>query len=97
MSSQLTVKAVDRDDDHYQVQFRETDDFDDLTTPDWARELAESELPGSDVQMGREETDEWRIQSVRVPADRVDGDGDAARKALQVVSLVTDHEMFESE
>ncbi len=47
--------------------------------------------------MGLDETDEWLIQSVRVPVTAVDDEGDAARKALQVVSLITDHEMFESE
>jgi len=97
MSSQLTVKSVDHYENHYQVQFRETDEFDDLATPDWASELAETELPGSEVQMGRDETDKWLIQSVRVPVNRADDEGDASRKALQVVSLITDHEMFESQ
>lgn len=97
MSSQLTVKAVDRQGDHYHVRFRDPDDFDDLETPAWASELAESELSGSDVRMGRDETGEWLIQRVRVPVDRADGDDDASRKALQVVSLITDHETFESE
>ncbi|MFC6756773.1 MULTISPECIES: hypothetical protein [Haloarcula] len=97
MTSQLTVKAVEEHGDHYHVQFRDADEFDDLETPDWARELAESELPGSDVRMGLEESDEWRIQSVRVPVTAVDGEGDASRKALQVVTLINDHEMFDSE
>ena len=96
MSSQLTVKSVDRYEDHYLVRFRDAEQFDELSTPDWASELAETELPGSQVWMGRDETDEWRIQSVRVPADRVDGEGDAARKALQVVTLINDHEMLDS-
>jgi|GEM_PF-411005 hypothetical protein len=96
MTSQLTVKAVEEHDDHYHVQFRDADEFDELATPDWARELAESELPGSDVRMGRDETDKWLIQSVRVPVSRADDEGDAARKALQVVTLINDHEMFES-
>jgi len=96
MSSQLTVTAVDHGEDYYRVQFRETDEFDELATPDWASELAATELPGSDVQMGRDETGEWLIQSVRVPTAGVDSEGDAARKALQVVSLLTDHEMFDS-
>jgi len=96
MTSQLTVKSVDHYEDHYQVQFRETDEFDALETPEWASELAASELPGGDVQLGRDETDKWLIQSVRVPVSRADDEGDASRKALQVVSLITDHEMFES-
>lgn len=97
MTSQLTVKAVDHHVDHYQVQFRESNDFDDLETPDWAKELAETELSGSDVRMGRDETDDWLVQSVRVPGDRVDGEGDASRKALQVATLINDHEMLDSQ
>lgn len=97
MTSQLTVKGVEEHDDHYHVQFRDVDEFGELSTPDWAREVAESELPGSDVQMGQDETDEWLIQSVRVPLDRADGEGDASRKALQVVTLINEHEMFDSE
>jgi len=96
MTSQLTVKAVEHYEDHYHVRFRDADDFDELETPDWARDLAESEVPGSDVQMGRDESDDWLIQRVRVPVDAVDGEGDASRKALRVVTLINDHEMFDS-
>lgn len=97
MTSQLTVKTIDQHEDHYHVQFRDPDEFDDVETPEWARELAESELAGSDVQMGQDETDDWFIQGVRVPLDHADGEGDASRKALQVVSLINDHEMFDSQ
>jgi len=97
MTSQLTVQSVDHTGDYYHVRFRESDEFDGLETPDWASELAETELSGSDVQMGRDETDDWLVQRVRVPADRVDGEGDASRKALQVATLINDHEMFSSE
>jgi len=96
MSSQRTVKAVDRYGAHYHVRFRDADEFDGLETPDWASELAGSELAGNEVWMGQDDTDEWRIQSVRVPVGRADGEGDASRKALQVVTLVRDHEMFDS-
>jgi len=96
MSSQLTVKAVDRYGAHYHVRFRDTEEFDDLETPEWASDIAESEVQGSEVQMGLDETETWLIQSVRVPVGRADGDGDASRKALQVVTLVRDHEMFDS-
>ena len=96
MSSQLTVKAVERYDDRYDVQFRDADEFDELETPDWARELAQSEVPESDVQMGRDDTADWRIQSVRVPVTQVDGEAAASRRALEVVTLINDHEIFDS-
>ena len=97
MTSQLTVKAVDRYEDHYHVRFRDADEFGELETPDWATELAESDVPGSEVRMGRDDTDEWRIQSVRVPVGAVDGKDGASRKALTVATLVNDHETFESQ
>jgi len=96
MTSQLTVKTVERDEDHYHVRFRDADDFDELESPDWANELAEAELSGSDVRMGEDDTDEWLVQSVRVPVHLVDDDGDASRKALQVVTVVTEHQATDS-
>ncbi|WP_262179248.1 hypothetical protein [Haloarcula laminariae] len=96
MSSQLTVKAVEEHGDHYHVRFRDGDELDDLETPDWAAELAESEVPGSSVRMGQDDTDEWLIQSVRVPVTLVDGEDDASRKALQVVTVVSEHEAPDS-
>lgn len=34
MTSQLTVQAVERYDDHYHVRFHDADDFGELETPD---------------------------------------------------------------
>jgi len=92
MSSQLTVTAVEHYEDCYRVWFRDTDEFDDPETPDWAGELAESAVPGSEVTMGQDDTDEWLVQSVHIPATRVDGERDAARKALQAVTVVSEHQ-----
>jgi len=97
MTSQLTVKAVERHRDHYDVRFRDDDELGDIETPDWARDLAESEVPGSDVQMGRDGSDEWLVQNVRVPTTLVDGDDDASRKALQVVTVISEHDAPDSE
>jgi hypothetical protein len=97
MTSQLTVKAVEHYEDHYHVRFRDADDFDELGTPDWASELAEAEVPGSEVRMGEDETDEWLVQRVSVPVSLVDSEGDASRKALQVVTVVSEHEAPDSQ
>lgn len=96
MTSQLTVKAVEEHGDHYHVRFREDDELDDLETPDWAADIAESEVPGSDVRMGQDDTDEWLVQSVRVPVTLVDDEDDASRKALQVVTPVSEHDAPDS-
>ena len=92
MASQLTVETVERDEDHYHVRFRDTDEFDELETPEWASELAEAEVPGSEVRMGQDETDEWLVQRVSVPISLVDSEDDASRKALEVVTVVSEHE-----
>ena len=97
MTSQLTVKAVDRHENNYHVQFRDADELADIETPDWARELAEAEMPGSDVRMGQDETDEWLVQRVRIPVTLADDEDDASRKALQVVTEVSEHESPDSE
>ncbi|WP_324664985.1 hypothetical protein [Haloarcula sediminis] len=97
MTSQLTVKAVEEHGNHYHVRFRDEEELDNLETPDWAADLAESEAPGSDVRMGEDDTDKWVVQSVRVPVGLVDGEDDASRKALQVVTVVSEHDAPESE
>ncbi|MDS0282691.1 hypothetical protein [Haloarcula onubensis] len=97
MPSQLTVKTVEQRGDHYDVSFRDADEFDGLETPDWATDLAESKVSGSEVRMGRDGTDDWFIQSVRVPADHVDSEGDASRKALEVATVISEHELYDSQ
>lgn len=97
MTSQLTVTGVDHHEDHYDVRFRETDEFEQLETPDWASDLAGAEVPGSEVRMGQDDTDEWLVQRVRIPVARVDDEADAARKALQVVTVVSEHETPDSQ
>lgn len=91
MVSQLTVKSVERRDDHYRVNFRDADSFDDLESPDWAQELAEEKTPGTDVLMGQDDSDDWLVRSVLVPFDVADSDEDASRKALEVVTVIGDH------
>lgn len=96
MTSQLTVKAVERYEDYYHVRFRDADEFEELETPDWATDLAERDVPGSDVLLGKDDTDEWLVQRVRVPVTAVDDEGDASRKALQIVTPVSEHEAPDS-
>ena len=92
MVSQLTVEDVERREDHYRVNFRDEDSFDELESPDWAQELAESEVPGTDVRMGQDETGDWLVRSILIPSDVADSDEDASRKALEVVTVISDRE-----
>jgi len=88
MVSQLTVESVDRQDRQYIVNFRDAEAFDELTSSEWAQELAEAEVSGSDVRMGEDDSDDWLVQSVLIPHDVVDSEDDASRKALQVVTAI---------
>lgn len=92
MVSQLTVESVDLQDRQYVVKFRDTDTFDELVSPDWAQELAEAEVPDSDVRMGQDESGDWLVQTVMVPRTTVEGEEDASRKALKVVTAISERD-----
>lgn len=90
MASQLTVKAVEESDEYYHVRFRDPDTFEEIRTPDWAANPARSVVPESKVRMGKNDDDEWIVQSVLIPTGGVDDGDDASRKALEIVTKITD-------
>jgi hypothetical protein len=92
MVSQLTVEVVEEHGDHYHVIFRDAESFDTLESPDWATDLAESEVPGSDVRMGQDDTDEWLVQSVLIPVSEGDSEDDASRKGLRAVTEISERD-----
>jgi|AntDeeMinimDraft_4_1070355.scaffolds.fasta_scaffold06647_2 hypothetical protein len=89
MASQLTVKGVEKGDEYYHVTYRDSDSFEELRTPDWASKPARSVVPGSEVRMGQD-NDEWLVQSVLIPIDGVEDSDDASRKAMEIVTRLTD-------
>ncbi len=89
MASQLTVEAVEEGDDYYHVRFSDPDEFEEISTPDWAKDPAESEVPGSEVRMGRDD-DDWIVQSILIPLDSVEDGDDASRRALEIGSKIAD-------
>ncbi|AGN01829.1 hypothetical protein L593_09420 [Salinarchaeum sp. Harcht-Bsk1] len=63
-----TIQSIDESDEYLHVRYRDPDEFEEIRTPDWAAEVAESVVEGGEVRMGRDESqDEWRVQSVLVP------------------------------
>ena len=91
MASQLTVETVEQGDEYYHVRFRDPDSFEEIRTPDWANNPARSVVPESRVRMGQnDDDDEWLVQSVLVPIDGVDDRDDASRKALEIVTKISD-------
>ncbi|MDS0295425.1 hypothetical protein [Halogeometricum luteum] len=67
MTDEPNVETVEAGDDYYHVRFRDPDDFDDVRTPDWAENAAESVSEGAEVRMGQKEgSNDWVVQSVLV-------------------------------
>jgi hypothetical protein len=90
VASQLSVKTVEQSDDYYHVRFRDPDTFEEIRTPDWTTEPAESVVPESRVRMGQNDDGDWLVQSVLVPVDEVEGGDEASRRALKIASKITD-------
>jgi hypothetical protein len=89
MASQLTVETVEQGDEYYHVRFRDPDSFEEIRTPDWANNPARSVVPESRVRMGQND-DEWLVQSVLIPVDGVEDSDDASRRALEIVTKISD-------
>lgn len=82
------VETVERSDDYYHVRFRDPDAFSTIRTPDWAENAASSVDEGAEVRTGKlEDADDWRIESVLVPADGDDEEA-AERTARQIVDKI---------
>jgi hypothetical protein len=82
-----SVQAVETEDEYVHVRFRDPDEFDEIRTPDWAANVANSVVDGGEVRTGkRTDGDEWLVQSVLVPKGV--GEGKARELAEQVVSKI---------
>lgn len=91
MSDSASVETVEEGEDYYHVRFRDPDEFAAIRTPDWAEDPAGSVVEGSEVRTGDEAgNDEWEVQSVLVPLDRVDGEDEARAAAREVVEKIED-------
>ncbi len=67
MTDSPDVELVETEDDYIHVRFRDPDRYDEIRTPDWAKEPAESVSEGSEVRPGRlEGEDDWEVTSVLI-------------------------------
>lgn len=57
--------SIDIEGEFYHVRFRNPDEFDEIRTPEWASNAANSVSKGSKVRMG-EKKDEWLVQSILI-------------------------------
>lgn len=90
MAGYTPVETVEEGDDYYHVRYRNPDEFDEIRTPDWARNPAGSVCEGSEVRTGHEsgDGDDWEVQSVLIPVDAVADDDEAAEKAVEIVEKI---------
>lgn len=70
MSNIPEPRTVEREDNYIHVRYRDPDDFEKIRTPEWADDVSDSVVEGSEVRMGKlPEADDWEPQSVLVPAE----------------------------
>jgi hypothetical protein len=86
VTDEPNVETVEPGDDYYHVRFRDPDGFDDIRTPDWAQNAAESVSEGAEVRMGNRD-DEWEVQSVLVKKSV--GEEKAVEQAERIVDEIT--------
>ena len=81
-----SVKSVDESENYYHVRYRDPDDFDEIRTPDWAGNIANSVVDGGEVRTGDEHGNEsWTVQSVLVPVGAVVDEAEARDTADEIL------------
>lgn len=87
MADAPDVEKVETEDDYVHVRFRDPDEFDEIRTPDWAQDPAESVSEGSEVRTGqREGSDDWEVQTVLI--DKNVGEEKAKEQAEEIVEKI---------
>lgn len=81
------VNKVETEEDYIHVRFRDPDQFDDIRTPDWAEDPAQSVSEGSEVRMGQEAgSDDWNVESVLIKKSV--GEDKAEEQARDIVDKI---------
>ena len=83
---QISAQGVDQSENYYHVRYRDPDEFDEIRTPDWAANVANSVVEGGEVRTGDEHGNEnWTAQSVLVPIDAVADENEARDAADRII------------
>lgn len=83
----VDVNKVETEDDYIHVRFREPNEFEEIRTPDWAEDPAESVSEGSKVRMGQsDDSDDWRVESVLIQKNV--GEDKAEEQAREIVDKI---------
>ena len=81
-----SIKSVDESENYYHVRYRDPDDFDEIRTPDWAENIANSVVDGGEVRTGDEHGNEnWTVQSVLVPVGTLVDEAEARDTADEIL------------
>lgn len=81
------IETVETEDDYIHVRFRDPDEFDEIRTPDWAQNPAESVSEGAEVRTGNTEgDDDWEVQSVLIKKSV--GEEKAREQAKDIVEKI---------
>ncbi len=81
------IELVDTEEEYIHVRFRDPDQYEEIRTPDWAKEPAESVSEGSEVRTGKKEgSDDWEITSVLI--EKHVGEDKAKEQAREIVAKI---------
>ncbi len=81
------INTVETEDDYIHVQFRDPDRFEEIRTPDWAENAAQSVSDGAKVRTGKEEgSDDWKVETVLIKKSV--GEDKAQEQATEIVEKI---------
>lgn len=87
MGATSAVEMVETEDEYVHVRFRDPDRYDEIRTPDWAKNPAESVSAGSEVRTGKlEDEDDWEVTSVLI--EEHVGEEKAEEQAREIVEKI---------
>jgi hypothetical protein len=81
------INAVELEGDYIHVQFRDPDRFNEIRTPDWAANAAQSVSDGAKVRTGKlDESDDWMVETVLLKKSV--GEDKAPEQATEIVEKI---------
>lgn len=87
MTETPEINGVESEGDYIHVQFRDPDRFEEIRTPDWAANAAQSVSEGAEVRTGKlAGSDEWVVETVLVKKSV--GKDKAAEQAVDIVEKI---------
>lgn len=87
MAETPDVDGVETEDEYIHVRFRDPDRYDEIRTPDWADDPAESVSEGSEVRTGKVEgSDDWEVTSILIKKNV--GEEKAEEQALEIIEKI---------